>query len=76
MAALNWNGARRVCFVGPSDLEGVDLSERTAVREHLFGTTLRVDKVPLMPIAEFSPLAFLDIMRQAGDASVPVLSPV
>jgi hypothetical protein len=65
MAALNWNGARRVCFVGPSDLEGVDLSERTAVREHLFGTTLRVDKVPLM-----------DIMRQAGDASVPVLSPV
>ena len=39
---------------GRLDLEGVDLSQPAAVREHLFGKVLRVDKVepePLEPLA-------------------------
>ena len=39
---------------GQLDLEGVDLSQPAAVREHLFGKVLRVDKVepePLEPLA-------------------------
>ena len=54
--------AKKATLVRPSeqlkrgrlDLEGVDLSQPAAVREHLFGKVLRVDKVepePLEPLA-------------------------
>jgi len=71
-ASLDFS-ARQVTLVRPSeqlrrgrlDLEGVDLSQPAAVREHLFGKVLRVDRVQPAPV---EPLAlelanFVDAAR-------------
>ena len=58
---------------GKLDLEGVDLSQPTAVREHLFGKILRVDKVepdPLEPLA----LELTDFVSAARGISRPRVS--
>jgi predicted dehydrogenase len=58
---------------GKLDLDGVDLSQPTAVREHLFGKVLRVDKVepePLEPLA----LELADFVNAARGISRPKVS--
>ncbi len=58
---------------GKLDLDGVDLSQPAAVREHLFGKVLRVDKVepePLEPLA----LELSDFVNAARGISRPKVS--
>jgi predicted dehydrogenase len=58
---------------GRLDLEGIDLSQAAAVREHLFGKVLRVDKVepdPLEPLA----LELADFVNAARRISRPRVS--
>jgi predicted dehydrogenase len=58
---------------GRLDLEGIDLSQAPAVREHLFGKVLRVDKVepePLEPLA----LELADFISAARRISRPRVS--
>ena len=58
---------------GKLDLDGVDLSQPAAVREHLFGKVLRVDKVepePLEPLA----LELADFVNAARRISRPKVS--
>jgi predicted dehydrogenase len=73
--------ARNATLVRPSeqlkrgrlDLEGIDLSQASAVREHLFGKVLRVDKVepePLEPLA----LELADFISAARGSSRPKVS--
>ena len=73
--------AKKATLVRPSeqlkrgrlDLEGVDLSQPAAVREHLFGKVLRVDKVepePLEPLA----LELADFVSAARGISRPRVS--
>jgi predicted dehydrogenase len=73
--------ARKATLVRPSeqlkrgklDLDGVDLSQPSAVREHLFGKVLRVDKVepePLEPLA----LELIDFIDAARGVSPPRVS--
>ena len=73
--------AKKATLVRPSeqlkrgrlDLEGVDLSQPSAVREHLFGKVLRVDRVepePLEPLA----LELADFVSAARGKSRPRVS--
>jgi predicted dehydrogenase len=58
---------------GKLDLDGVDLGQPAAVREHLFGKVLRVDKVepePLEPLA----LELADFVSAARGLSRPKVS--
>ncbi len=58
---------------GKLDLEGVDLGQPAAVREHLFGKVLRVDKVepePREPLA----LELADFVSAARGLSRPMVS--
>jgi predicted dehydrogenase len=58
---------------GKLDLDGVDLGQPTAVREHLFGKVLRVDKVEPEPLDSLT-LELLDFVSAARGISRPRVS--
>jgi predicted dehydrogenase len=79
-ASLDFS-ARHVTLVSPSehlksgrlDLDGVDLSQPAAVRDHLFGKVLRVDRVQPEP-AEPLALELADFVAAARGLSRPKVS--
>jgi predicted dehydrogenase len=73
--------ARKATLVRPSeqlksgrlDLEGVDLGQPSAVREHLFGKVLRVDHVQAEPVEPLA-LELDDFIKAARGLSKPRVS--
>lgn len=71
--------AKQTTFVRPSerllhgqlDLEGLDLSQPAAVREHLFGKVLRVDQSPPAENREALALELEDFIRAVQGAASP-----
>lgn len=74
-------GARTATLVRPSDrlrrgevdVEGVDLAQPSAVREHLFGKILRVDKAPVEDRDQLT-LELEDFARAVRTGSTPKVS--